>query len=85
MNIFKRFRQLSDRASSLPASHVIPRNLIQTGEHPVVSGSFGDVWEGIHDNKPVTIKAVRVYKPDDVKEITKASFPIFAISSGSSS
>ena len=84
MKIFKRFRQLCSRAGSLPASHLIPEDFIQTSEYPVASGGFGDVWEGIHKDKPVAIKALRVYKPNDVKKVAKASYPNFVISSGSS-
>ena len=67
----------------LPASHMILENLIQTSEYPVASGSFGDVWQGIHNDKPVAIKALRVYKRDDVKKVVKASYPKFAVSPGS--
>ena len=84
MTIFKRFRQLCSRAGLLPASHMIPEDLIQTSEYPVASGSFGEVWEGIHNDKRIAIKALRVYRTDDVKKVTKASFLNFVVSSGSS-
>ena len=50
----------------------------------MASGGFGDVWEGVYDDKPVAIKALRVYKPADVKKVAKASFPNFVKSSGGS-
>jgi len=85
VKVFKKFRQLCGRAGLLPASHVIPENFIQTTEHPVASGAFGDVWEGIHNGKRVAIKALRVYKPDDVKKVAKVGRLGLVISAGSSS
>ena len=85
MKIFKKFRQLCGRAGLLPTSYTVPESLIQTTEHPVASGAFGDVWEGIHNDKQVAIKALRVYKQDDVKKVAKASHPSLVMSAGSSS
>ena len=85
MKIFKKFRQLCGRAGLLPASHVIPESFIQTTEHPVASGSFGDVWEGIHNGNRVALKALRVYKPDDVKKVAKVSLLGLVILAGSCS
>lgn len=54
---------------------MIPDKLIQTAEHPVTSGSFGDVWEGIYNEKRVAIKALRVYKDQDVQKVRKVTRP----------
>lgn len=80
MKIFKKFRQLCGQAGLLPASHIIPDNLIQTSENPVASGGFGDVWEGKCADEPVAIKALRVYKPDDVRKVRKVIRPLFPVS-----
>ena len=82
MEIFKKFRQLCGQVGLLPTSHIVPGNSVQTTEHPIASGAFGDVWEGIHNGKRVAIKALRVYKHDDVQKVAKASCPSFAISAG---
>lgn len=79
MKLFKKFRQLCGRAGLLPVSHIIPENLIQTTEHPVASGSSGDVWEGIYNDKRVAIRALRVYKEDDVRKVRKVIHPVFLI------
>ena len=69
--IFKRIWQLCGWLGLLPTSHAIPGRLIQTTEHPVTSGGFADVWEGIYNNKRVAIKAFRVYKDEDVQRVRK--------------
>lgn len=69
--IFKKFRQLCGRAGSLPVSHIIPGKLIKMTEHSIASGAFGDVWEGIYNGNRVAIKALRVYKVDDVRKARK--------------
>ena len=78
--IFKKFRQLCGRAGSLPASHIISENLIRTSEEPVASGGYGDVWEGIYNDKRVAIKALRLYRDDDVRKVLKVTHPVFPIS-----
>ena len=80
IKIFKRFRQLCGRARLLPFSHILPEKLIQTSENPVASGGFCDVWEGIYHDKWVAIKALRIYKEDDVRKVTKVTYPALPIS-----
>lgn len=48
-------------------------------EHPIARGEFGDVWEGTYDDKRVAVKALRVYKEDDTREIKKATRPALSI------
>jgi len=74
--IFKHVRQLCGWTGFLPTSHIIPEALIRTAEDPVTSGSFGDVWEGICNDKRVAIKALRVYKRDDIQNVRKVSHHI---------
>lgn len=71
IRIFKKFRQLCGRAGTLPTSHLIPEALIKTTEHPIASGGFGDVWEGIYNDQRVAIKALRLYKDSDVQKVKK--------------
>jgi len=78
--IFREFRQLCGLVGSLPASHIISENLIRTSEEPVASGGYGDVWEGIYNDKPVAIKTLRVYRDDDVRKVSKVIHPVFPIS-----
>ena len=89
--IFKRFRQLCGWNGLLPSSHIIPETLVRTTEYPVAYGGFSDVWEGIYNDERVAIKALRIYKEDDVWKVRKVHhltflFPLnpvadFAISS----
>ena len=69
--MFKKFRQLCVRAGLLPDSHTIPNEFIQTTGDPVAHGGFGDVWEGISSGERVAIKALRIYKDDDVQRVRK--------------
>ena len=71
VTIFKRVRQLCGWTGLLPNSHIIPEKLIQTTEYPVASGTYGDVWEGIYDDKRVAIKTLRVYQEHDVRKVKK--------------
>ena len=61
----------------LPTSHIIPGQFIKTAEHPIASGGFGDVWEGTYNTKWVAIKALRVYKEEDVQKVRKVTHPVF--------
>ena len=38
------------------------------------------MWEGIYSDKRVAIKALRVYKDDDVKKVRKVIYLVFVIS-----
>ena len=71
MKIFKKFRQLCGRAGQLPASHIISDGLIKATEHPIASGDSADVWEGRYDNTRVAIKALRIYKGDNLRKVGK--------------
>ena len=78
--IFKRFRQLCGQMGLLPTSHIIPGEVIRTTVHPVASGGSGDVWEGICNGKRVAMKALRVYRGDDVQKVKKVPHPVLLIS-----
>ena len=82
--MFKRFRQLCGWTGLLPTSHIIPGEFIQTTEHPVSHGAFGDVWEGIYNDERVAIKSLRVYKGDDVQKVRKVTHPAFPVPLGAS-
>ena len=70
--VFKRFRQLCGWTGLLPTSYTIPeRHIQQTTEQPVASGVFGNVWEGIYNGERVAMKALRVFKEDDVRKVKK--------------
>ena len=77
MRISKEFRQPCGRVGSLPSSRIIPRNLIQTAEHPVVSDAFADVWKGVYNGKRVEIKALCVYEEDNVRKVRKVIHSVF--------
>ena len=76
---FKRVRQLCGWTGLLPTSHIIPEGLIRTTEDPVTGGGFSDVWEGIYDDKRVAIKALRLYKGDDIRTVSKVSHTVSPI------
>ena len=79
VTIFRRFRQLCGQTGLLPTSYTIRENLIQTTENPIDSGGFGDVWEGIYNNKRVAIKALRAYKEDVVQKVKKVTHPALLV------
>lgn len=70
IKVFEKFRQLCGQAGLLPASYIIPENLIKTWR-PITFGTFGNVWGGIYSDQQVVIKALRVYKDDDVRKVRK--------------
>ena len=72
--VFKQFRKLCGWTGLLPTSYTIPEKLVQQStEQPVASGAFSDVWEGIHDGKLVAVKALRVFKEDDIRKAKKVA------------
>lgn len=77
--VFKRFRQLCGWVGLLPTSYTIPEKLVQqSDEQPVASGTFSDVWEGIRNGELVAVKALRVFKDDDIrkaKKVTRTMLP----------
>jgi len=74
--VFKQVRQLCGWTGLLPISHFIPEGLTRTAEDPVTSGSLSDVWEGTYNDKRVAIKALRVYKGDDMRKVSKVSYHV---------
>ena len=62
-----------------PMSHIIPERLIQTTAHPIGSGGFGDVWEGVYNDKRVVIKVLCAYEDENVQKVRKVIHPVFLI------
>jgi hypothetical protein len=61
-------------------SYTIPRERISTvGEHPIASGGFGDVWEGSYGGRRVAIKALRIYKEEDMRNVKRVGCSAMAI------
>ena len=73
VTILGRLQRLCSRKGFLPTSHAIPGRLIRTIEHPVATGEYADVWEGIYNGKRVAIKALRVYKGSDVRNVKRVT------------
>lgn len=49
------------------------------GSCAVASGGFGDVWKGTYDERHVAIKALRVYKHDDMHKVKRVALHVTAI------
>ena len=80
VKIFKKFHQLCGLVGSFPASHIISENLIWMSKESVASGGYGNVWEGIYNDKQAVIKALHVYRDDDVQKVSKVNHLVFSIS-----
>jgi len=65
-----RLQVLCGHHMTLPSSYTIPGDLIRVGHYPIASGGFADVWEGIHGDKKVCIKSLRVCM-DDLETVTQ--------------
>ena len=64
----------------VPVSYAIPKERISViGKHPVASGGFGDVWKGTYDERSVAIKALRIYKNDDMRKVRRVGHSGMAI------
>lgn len=46
-------------------------------KHPVASGGFSEVWEGIYNDKRVAIKTLHVSNSSNVQEIKKVAHLTF--------
>lgn len=49
-------------------------------ECAIASGGFGDVWEGTYDGRRVAIKALRVYKNDDKRKVSRVRCYVMDVS-----
>lgn len=78
--ISRRFRQLCGCSELVPISYTIPGEQITTVEkYPIATGGFGDVWKCAYDGRRVAVKALRVYKDEDmhkVKRVRRSSVAI---------
>lgn len=52
---------------------MLSEGLSKTSDHPQRSGGFADVWLGKLGERPVAIKALRIYAKDDMKRVKKVS------------
>lgn len=75
--IFKWFRGLYGRTGLLPSSYIIPERFIQTIEHSVATGGFGNIREGIYNDRRVEIKTLHPPKGGDVRKVKKVPRPGF--------
>lgn len=46
------------------------------GECAIASGGFGDVWKGIYNGREVAIKALRVYKNEGKRKVSRVSMAL---------
>jgi hypothetical protein len=57
----------------LPSSHLLTDQLSKSGSAPVAGGGFGDVWEGMYNDRQVAIKVLRMYQVDEPEKLIKVS------------
>ena len=70
--ISKWYRRLCGHYELVPVSYTASRERIsRVGEHAITSGGFGDVWKANYDGRDVAVKALRIYKTDDVRKIKR--------------
>ena len=70
--ISKWYRRLCGHYELVPVSYTASRERIsKVGEHAITSGGFGDVWKANFDGRDVAVKALRIYKTDDVRKIKR--------------
>ena len=62
---------ISSNILMLPASTGSLQGLEKHGEIAVASGGTTDIWRGVWDNKPVALKAFRIYPPQDLLDAKK--------------
>jgi len=55
----------------LPSSHMLSNGLDKSGNTPVASGGFADVWKGSYYDRIVAIKALRIYNNDDLRKFKR--------------
>lgn len=64
---------MASTTERLPASIVLSAGLEKRGEIAVATGGFTDIWRGEYRGKQVSIKALRIYSPLDLKEAKDVS------------
>jgi hypothetical protein len=65
-------RKTCAEAGILPSSYHLDNSQTEkVGEIPFARGSNYDVWRGRYKGEDVSIKALRVYTDDSIKESTK--------------
>jgi hypothetical protein len=63
-------RYLCTQLDRLPTNYTISDGLVVTGEGPIASGGFSDVWRGSLNEQAVAIKRLCISKADDMTEVT---------------
>jgi hypothetical protein len=64
-------RHICGTGMIIPASYILPPDLLNIDHYPVASGGSGNVHEGIFNGSKVCIKRARIYSKDDLKKATK--------------
>ena len=58
----------------LPYTAILPDGLDICGDIAMGSGGFTDTWRGVHQGKPVALKAFRTFPVQDLREAEKVRF-----------
>jgi hypothetical protein len=62
--------KICGRQALLPRSLEIPACYDRSGEAPLYSGGYADVWKGEHQGLKVAVKVLKVYMTSDFDKIT---------------
>jgi hypothetical protein len=65
---------LSKKSGCYPECFSVPQ--LEIAERPVAYGGFADVSEGVLLGRKVAVKALRLYKDNDLKDILKVNYLI---------
>lgn len=49
------------------------------GDFPIASGGFGDVWKGTYREQQVAVKALRFYKNEDKRRVSRVGHYVTAL------
>lgn len=71
--LHRALRKTCAEVGILPSSYSLDSNQIKkVNDVPFASGGFSDVWRGSYKGETISIKALRVYTTDNIKQLTKA-------------
>lgn len=72
--LHRALRKTCGEVGILPSSYYLDENEIKKlNEVPFASGGYSDVWRASYQEENVSIKALRVYAVDNIKQLTKVS------------